>query len=219
MGEDVAMTEQARKRRPYAARVPLPERREQLLDAALAIIDRDGYDGISIDAIAREVGVTRPVVYGAFDGLGPLLGALLDRQQRRALAQLYGAIPLASLLTPGGIDAAVIARQAIPALHAMLLADPVTWRAILRSPANVPEVVRQRIEGDRARVRGTIELGVRMLLPGADAEVLAHTVIAVLEHFGPLVLDDPERFSSSRLLAVVEGMVGMVEGMAGELRS
>jgi len=72
----------------------MAERREQLLDAALTIIDRDGYDGVSIDAIAREAGVTRPVVYGAYDGLGPLLTALLDRQQERALAQLFAALPL-----------------------------------------------------------------------------------------------------------------------------
>src|SRR3954451_21955701 len=82
-----------RKRRPYAARVPADVRREQLLDGALAVIVRDGYDAISIDAIAREAGVTRPVVYGVFDGLGPLLGALLDRQQERALGQLAAALP------------------------------------------------------------------------------------------------------------------------------
>ncbi|NHA01077.1 TetR family transcriptional regulator [Nocardioides sp. W3-2-3] len=58
-----------------------------MLDAALRIIDRDGYDRVSIDAVAKEAGVTRPVVYGAYDGLGPLLMALLERQQKRALGQ------------------------------------------------------------------------------------------------------------------------------------
>ena len=199
------MPEQTRKRRPYAPRVPAPERREQLLDAALTIIDRDGYDGVSIDAIAREVGVTRPVVYGAFDGLGPLLTALLDRQQQRALTQLYGALPLDAL---GSTPAAVVER-AIPALHAMVLADPVTWRAILRSPANVPDVVRDRIEGDRTRVRQTIELMVTAVLPpGADAEVLAHAVLAILDHFGQLVLAEPERFTAERLVASARALIG-----------
>jgi AcrR family transcriptional regulator len=40
--------------------MPREERREQLLDAAMAVIARDGYAGVSIDAIAREAGVTRP---------------------------------------------------------------------------------------------------------------------------------------------------------------
>ncbi|GAA3549643.1 TetR/AcrR family transcriptional regulator [Nocardioides daeguensis] len=198
------MSAPARKRRPYAPRVPMAERREQLLDAALTIIDRDGYDGVSIDAIAREVGVTRPVVYGAFDGLGPLLTALLDRQQQRAITQLYGALPLTALAsTPLGI-----VERAVPALHAMVLADPVTWRAILRSPANVPDVVRERIEGDRTRVRGTLQMMVAAVLPGADAEVLAHAVLALLDHFGQLVLAEPEQFSAERLTAAARAMIG-----------
>lgn len=198
------MSETARKRRPYAPRVPMAERREQLLDAALTIIDRDGYDGVSIDAIAREVGVTRPVVYGAFDGLGPLLTALLDRQQQRAITQLYGALPLAALAgTPIGI-----VEQGIPALHAMVLADPVTWRAILQSPGNVPDPVRERIEADRSRVLGTIRMMVAAVLPGADADVLAHAVLALLEHFGQLVLAEPEQFTAERLTAAARAMIG-----------
>ncbi|TNM38329.1 TetR/AcrR family transcriptional regulator [Nocardioides albidus] len=199
------MSEPARKRRPYAARVPMAERREQLLDAALTVIDRDGYDGVSIDAIAKEAGVTRPVVYGAFDGLGPLLSALLDRQQQRAIAQLYAALPLTALAsTPRRI-----VERAVPALHAMVLADPLTWRAILQSPANVPDVVRDRIESDRARVRGTIETMLAAVLPaGTDVEVLAHAILAVLDHFGQLVLAEPERFTAERLTAAARAMIG-----------
>ena len=61
-------------RAPAAVRTPRacrpPSGATQLLDAALEVIARDGYAGVSIDAIAREAGVTRPVVYGVFDGLG-----------------------------------------------------------------------------------------------------------------------------------------------------
>lgn len=199
------MPEQVRKRRPYAARVPMAQRREQLLDAALAIIDRDGYDGVSIDAIAREAGVTRPVVYGAFDGLGPLLTTLLDRQQQRAIAQLYGALPLDAL---GSTPVALVDR-AVPALHAMLLDDPMTWRAILQSPAGLPDVVRERIDADRDRVRSTIALMITAVLPkGSDAEVLSHAVLALLEHFGRLVLAEPERFSADRLSGTARAMIG-----------
>ncbi|WP_436701435.1 TetR/AcrR family transcriptional regulator [Nocardioides sp. BYT-33-1] len=194
------MSEPARKRRPYAPRVPMAARREQLLDAALTIIDRDGYDGVSIDAIAREAGVTRPVVYSAFDGLGPLLTALLDRQQERALAQLFAALPLDA----AGDDPVAVVGRAVPALHAMVLADPVTWRAILASPATVPAVVRERIEGDRERVRAVIEqLVAGVLGDAADTEVLSQGILALLDHFGRLVLADPGRFTAERLAGVV----------------
>ena len=200
------MPQQLRKRRPYAPRVPLPERREQLLDAALTIIDRDGYDGVSIDAIARESGVTRPVVYGAFDGLGPLLSALLDRQQQRALAQLFAALPLGA----PDADPVALVTQAVPALHAMVLADPVTWRTILASPADVPDVVRDRIASDRERVRGVVEQLVGQALGEragqVDTEVLAHGIVALLDHFGALVLADPERFGAERLSAVARSL-------------
>lgn len=203
------MSEQARKRRPYAARVPMAERRQQLLDAALQVIDRDGYDGVSIDAIAKQSGVTRPVVYGAFDGLGPLLMSLLERQQHRALTQLFGALPQ----DLGSADPAGLVRQAGPALHQMLLDDPVTWRAILQSPTHAPELVRERVETDRERVRAVIEqLLVAALGRRADAEVLSHAVIATLERFGQLVLADPERFTSERLTEAVAALVGLAPG-------
>ncbi|RZI90634.1 MAG: TetR/AcrR family transcriptional regulator, partial [Microbacterium sp.] len=53
-------------RRPYAARVSVDVRRDQLMDAALTILVRDGYQAVSIESIAKEAGVTRPVVYGVF---------------------------------------------------------------------------------------------------------------------------------------------------------
>lgn len=199
MSEKVAP---ARKRRPYAARVPIEERRTQLLDAALRVIDRDGYDGVSIDAIAREAGVTRPVVYGAYDGLGPLLTALLDRQQQRAISQLFAALP-----TETATDPVTVVDLSGPRLHRMLLDDPVTWRAILQSPANVPEVVRARIEGDRQRVRVVIErLVAGVLGEQVDAPVMAHGIVALLEHFGRLVLDDPEQYDAARLTAAARAL-------------
>lgn len=191
------MSQQTRKRRPYAARMPMEERRTQLLDAALRVIDRDGYDGVSIDAIAKEAGVTRPVVYGAFEGLGALLTALLDRQQQRAITQLFAALPTETVT-----DAVAVVDLSGPRLHRMLLDDPVTWRAILQSPANVPEVVRARIEADRQQVRTIIEgLVTGVLGPEVDAPVMAHGIIALLEHFGRLVLDDPEEYDAARLTA------------------
>ena len=203
------MSDQARKRRPYAARVPMAERREQLLDAALQVVDRDGYDGVSIDAIAKQAGVTRPVVYGAFASLGPLLMALLERQQQRALMQLFGALP--QDLEDG--DPAGLIRQAGPALHQMLLDDPVTWRAILQSATHAPEAVRERVEADREQVR----LAIERLVTGAlgrrtDAEVLSHAVIAMLERFGQLVIADPERFTAERLTEAVVALLGRAPG-------
>jgi AcrR family transcriptional regulator len=195
-------------RRPYAARVPAGVRREQLMDAALAIIVRDGYDAVSIDAIAKEAGVTRPVVYGVFTDLRDLLGTLLDRQQERALAQLAEALPTAPDLA--ALDQVVLetARRLIEAVRA----NPLTWKPILLAPTGMPDQVRSRIERDRqnflVQVAGMIEIGLVLRGgPALDAEVLAHAILAVLEHFGRILLLDPERFETERLVAAVGGVL------------
>ena len=51
---------EAKPRRRYAPGCP-ELRREQLLDAALEVIVERGYSGVSIEAIAREAGVTAAV--------------------------------------------------------------------------------------------------------------------------------------------------------------
>src|SRR4051794_7822017 len=65
--------------RAMATRMSAAERREQLLDATKAIVVADGFHAVSIEAVAREAGITRPIVYGHFDDLGGLLEALVQR--------------------------------------------------------------------------------------------------------------------------------------------
>ncbi len=48
----------AKPRRRYAPRMAPEKRREQLIDAALSVIVHQGYEGVSIEAIARTAGVT-----------------------------------------------------------------------------------------------------------------------------------------------------------------
>lgn len=197
-----------RKRRPYAARVPADVRRGQLLDAALTIIVRDGYEAVSIDAIAKESGVTRPVVYGVFDDLRALLGSLLDRQQERALAQLAAALPPEPDLSDPDLLVADTARRMIEAVRS----DPLTWQPILLAPAGMPEQVRSRIDGDRenflVQVAGLLEIGLAVRGgPVLDAEVAAHAILAILEHFGRILLLEPERFETERLVATISGLL------------
>jgi AcrR family transcriptional regulator len=49
-------------------RLPPAERREQLIDAALAIAARQGYDNLAFEKVANQAGVTRNLVYHYFPG-------------------------------------------------------------------------------------------------------------------------------------------------------
>ncbi|MFF1296138.1 MULTISPECIES: TetR/AcrR family transcriptional regulator [unclassified Streptomyces] len=198
-----------RRRRPYAPRVPIEERREQLLDAALAVIVSDGYDRVSIDAIAKRAGVARSVVYGAFENLDALLTALLDRQQARAFERLLRTVPDAGALS----DPAAFASEAVRRMADMLHQDPDTWRLILLPPGNMPAVVRDRIEADRERFRLLVEKWLSLGLagrsdPGLDAQVLAHALVACAEHFGRVALTEPEKFDLPRLTGQVRVILG-----------
>ena len=162
MSASTNSADRPRKRRPYAPRVPIGERREQLLDAALAVIVSEGYERVSIDAVAKRAGVARSVVYGAFDDLGALLLALLDRQQARAYTRLLATVPDArELRDPGGFAAETVRR-----MSAMLHDDPDTWRLILLTPGTMPAVVRDRIEADRERFRRRVEQWISLAVAG-----------------------------------------------------
>src|SRR5919201_2150593 len=49
-------------------RLPPAERREQLIDAALTVAARDGYERLAFEAVAKRAGVTRNLVYHYFPG-------------------------------------------------------------------------------------------------------------------------------------------------------
>src|SRR4249919_3038764 len=49
-------------------RLPPAERREQLIDCALSIAAREGYENLAFEAIANRAGVTRNLVYHYFPG-------------------------------------------------------------------------------------------------------------------------------------------------------
>ena len=199
-----------RKRRPYAPRVPIEVRREQLLDAALTVIVDAGHDRVSIDAVAKQAGVARAVVYSAFGDLGALLGALLDRQQARAFGRLLAVFPQGDgLRDPAGFVAESVRRGV-----EMLSEDPDTWRLILLTPSAMPAVVHERIEADRERVRQRTALWITRLgaaredVPALDPEILAHALVACAEHFCRIELTDPGRFAPEHLAGQIRAALG-----------
>lgn len=202
------MTRVQRTRRPYTRRLPAAARRDQLLDTALLIIARDGYSAVSIEGIARELDVTRPVIYNQFGGLDDLLRTLLDRQEQRALAQLAAALD-----TPArGEDLADYLERTIRAFAQMVSADPLTWQLIFLAFAGTPAAVRDRVNRDRDLVRQQIASFVDDALTarprsGIDAGVVAHLVVASGEYLGRMLLDQPDAVSVDALVTTVRGLI------------
>lgn len=193
----------ARRRRPYAQRVPVAERRRQVLDAALGLIARGGYRAVSIEAVAREVGVTRPVVYGAFPSLPLLLGALLVREEQRALGVLAAIVPT----DPGDRDPDDVLVESLQAFLDAVARHPDTWRLILLPIEGTPRLVRRQVERKRAalleQLRALVAWGLehRGGMRELDEDLLTRAILSVGEEAGRLLLTHPERYSAERLTA------------------
>jgi AcrR family transcriptional regulator len=54
-------------------RLSASARREQLLDTTSEIVADEGFQGVSVQAVARRAGVSRPIVYEHFGDLHGLL--------------------------------------------------------------------------------------------------------------------------------------------------
>src|SRR5919204_2731685 len=69
-----------------------PERRAQLLAVARRLFGRSGFHGVSMDQVAREAGVTKPILYDHFDSKEELYIALLDADAQELERQGRGAL-------------------------------------------------------------------------------------------------------------------------------
>jgi AcrR family transcriptional regulator len=66
--------------------------REQVIDAAVAIADRDGWDAVSLATVAAAVGVRSPSLYAHVEGLEGLRQALRVRANRLLIVALAAAV-------------------------------------------------------------------------------------------------------------------------------
>jgi AcrR family transcriptional regulator len=71
-----------------------------VLDAALKLFLQTGYDGTSMQAVADEAGVTKPVVYACFESKDDLFRSLLAREEQRIVGEIQGAFSNADLSDP-----------------------------------------------------------------------------------------------------------------------
>jgi AcrR family transcriptional regulator len=181
------------------SRLTAPQRREQLLDVTKAIVATRGFHAISIEAVAREAGISRPIVYGHFGDLTGLLEALVEREGERALAQLGDVLP--GDLADGDPRETLLA--ALRSYLEAVEADPDTWRLVLMPPEGAPAVLRKRIAVGRnavvAQLAGAIGSGAGGGSP--DAELTARTLSAVADEAARLVLTDPSQYPAERLIA------------------
>ena len=189
-------------------RLTAAERREQLLDVTAGLAAEESFHRISIEAVARRAGITRPIVYEHFKDLPGLLEAMVDRENERALAQLAAILPGAT----GGDDPAATLTVALRGYLEAVRAEPVRWRLVLMPPEGAPELLRERITTGRAAVLAALAQFVGPGLESPDPALTAATVSAVADEAARLTLNDPETYPIDRLVAHAEWVLRRLAG-------
>ena len=181
-------------------RLPPEIRRRQILDATGRIVAADGFGALSIDAVAREAGITRPVVYDLFGDLDGLLGSFVADAEERALVAIGGALPDPTSDLPDQL-----LENALRTFLETVRSDPELWRIILLPPEGTPAVARAAIERRRAELAAgvgeLIDIAAERtgILAGVDRPSFARVIIAVAEDMGRLVLESPRRYTPRRI--------------------
>lgn len=183
-------------------------RREQILDVTGTIVASEGFEDVSIQAVAAQAGISRPIVYEHFGDLSGLLAALVKREMGAAMEQV--AETRLRDLCKG--DPTELMLESLGRFLSAVERHPATWRLVLMPSEGAPSSLRRSIEIGRASVLEGLAHSVRAgLKPGGsdppDPELTASILSAISDEYGRLILSDPKRYSPKRLLAHARWLV------------
>ncbi len=195
-------------RRKYSPRRSREERREQLLDAALQVIDSGGFGAFTIEAVAREADLAKTVVYATFGNQEELLRSLIAREQQRAFWAITGVFPQ----PPYGDDPLDVLSRGLMAVLHVVHQHPETWRLILLPPEGAPPAIRASVDEHRAGLKTSIDpvvaWGLNQIgLGHLDPDLAAHMLIATGEEGIRLTLSDPERYTPERITEFAASLI------------
>lgn len=177
-----------------------PARREQLLDVTNELVAERGFAAVSIQAVARRAGISRPIVYEHFGDLAGLLEALVEREMARALTQICET-ELGDLSEGEPIE---LMLESLRTYLGAVEQHPTTWRLVLMPPEGAPELLRKSIARGRGAVLEKLAVALRPISPpgndAPDPELTAITLSAIADEYARLLLTEPRRFPRKRLL-------------------
>ncbi len=167
---------------PRAAHLGPERRRPVVLDAAFELFLEHGYEGTSMDALARAVGVTKPVIYACYPSKDELFKALLEREEERVLAQIAAALPAAA---EGDLEGALT--EGLTAFLRAVEASPRAYRVIFLGEGANAAVARRIQRGRERQIEAVAMLARPLLGAGEDAELdrsarlLGHLTVGLAE--------------------------------------
>lgn len=201
---------------PTFKRLPRAVREQQMLDAAVKVFSRRGYHSASMDDIAEDAGISKPMVYAYLGTKESLFTACLHREGTRMMEAIVGAV--AAELPP---DEQLW--RGLRAFFGFVGAHRDGW-AVLYRQARSEQVFAGELATMRTQVVEVVAALLRRNLPvpepGArqvtdtDLEVMAYALVGAAESLADWLTDhpaeDPERLATRLMNATWLG--------AGQLR-
>jgi TetR/AcrR family acrAB operon transcriptional repressor len=184
--------------------------RQKLLEAALAVFSRNGYDATRLEDIAAEAGVTRGAIYHHFGSKPELYTTLTGEMWERVMPVLEQA------MTEGGSPVDILRRSFIRKMS--FVEEDDAFRAIneliMFKTAVIPELedgMRMKRDGVRQAVNiiaGHVTEGIEqgLIRPSVNARDMALAYYALQDGLMALWLIDPALFSLKEQAAAAVDM-------------
>jgi AcrR family transcriptional regulator len=186
--------------RARAAHLGPELRRPLVLDAALPLFARDGFEAVSMQAIADTAGVSKPVLYSCYDSKEELFEELLRREERKFWHMVEDSVP-----APGALGSKEdLLRLGMTALLRAVVEAPGAFRVIYlqRNGENRIERGREHWEQRMGEV-----LSAWTQLPDRETALMGRMLVAMAELAFRVQLDEPDQWEPDALAAYLAGVV------------
>jgi len=155
-----------------------PERRAQLLAVARRLFGRSGFHGVSMDEVAREAGVTKPILYDHFDSKEELYVALLDADAQELERQVR-----AALAAHSGNRERI--RQSFQAYFDFVDEHAAGFKLFVQETMGADDVFRSKVQEVRDHIRGEVSDLIVRESRGAvgreDSDTVALALVGMVE--------------------------------------
>jgi AcrR family transcriptional regulator len=158
-------------------RLPRAEREQQMLETARALFAARGYADVTMDEVAAEVGVTKPLLYNYYGNKEQLFLACMKPAADALVESVVSAVQSAS-------DAPSALRAGIHAFFAFLDADGEAWRVLHDETLPGGGEIAARVAEYRARMEALVTASLMERTESRAVEPLSVAIFGAAEALG-----------------------------------
>jgi AcrR family transcriptional regulator len=196
--------------RPRAAHLGPERRRPMILDAAFGVFLEKGYEGASMEEIARRAGVSKPVVYSSFAGKDALFGELLHREEERILRAIAASVP--AELDEDDLEPLIT--EALCAFLTAVVESPESFKVVFLGAGGSDANITRRVQRGRERQIDQIAALAtawieRQGIPNAESQGRLHgyLFVGMAENAARALVAEPDRWTPRFLAVQVATMI------------